>query len=301
MIKAICVGHSTYDITVRTDEYPSPNTDIRFIKKVGCGGGEAANIAYMLCKWGMEVSLCSVIGADNYGNIIKKELQSVKADTRFLEVTYDNDTDIRMTLLNSSNSSKITYTLADNYTYLKKYDFDFTPDVIIVDTFDINAAKAVIGQYSKAIKMLYADKYSSNATDLCKKVNFIVCTKEFAEAEIGMLINYADTKTLIQAYEKLKTKYDNAQIVITLQEHGALYCINNQIKVSPAIKTDVVDTTGAGAIFRAAFIHTIANGGDIEKAVKYGNIAAGLSVSKVGGRLSVPELVEVSKLYEQNY
>ena len=43
------------------------------------------------------------------------------------------------------------------------------------------------------------------------------------------------------------------------------------------------------------------NGGDVEKAVKYGNIAAGLSVSKVGARLSVPELVEVNKLYEQNY
>ena len=90
-------------------------------------------------------------------------------------------------------------------------------------------------------------------------------------------------------------------IVITLENQGALYCLNNQIKVSPALKLPVVDTTGAGDIFHGAFCYIIANGGDIEKAVKYGNIAAGLSLSKIGTRLSIPSLEEVEKLYVQNY
>ena len=38
----------------------------------------------------------------------------------------------------------------------------------------------------------------------------------------------------------------------------------------------------------------------LEKAIKYGNIAAGLATRIIGGRLSIPKLDEVNKIYEKN-
>ena len=100
-------------------------------------------------------------------------------------------------------------------------------------------------------------------------------------------------------YDELRNKYDHQNIVVTLEEHGTMYMVDNQIKISPALKVDAVDTTGAGDIFHGAFCYGIANGYPLEKAIKYGNIAAGLSCQTIGARLSVPKLDDVVKIYEK--
>lgn len=301
MIRAVCIGHATYDITIRTGKMPIEGELTRYEHKIGCTGGKAAIMSLLLAKWGIEPTLCSVVGADNHGQAIKKDLDASKVDTRCLETTYDNETDMRINIIDEKTNKNKCVELADNYTYLKKYEFDFSPDIIITDAFDTNASKVVLGQYPKAISLLYADRVNSNVLDLCKRVHFIICSKEFAENMAGEVIDLNKTSTLIGAYEKIKSKYSTKQIVITLGDKGALYCINGQIKISPALKVDVKDTMGVGAIFRAAFIYTIVHGGDIEKAVKYGNIAAGISTNKIGARLSIPTLTEVNNFYEKNY
>ena len=65
----------------------------------------------------------------------------------------------------------------------------------------------------------------------------------------------------------------------------------------PGLKCTAVDTTGAGDIFHGAFTYGIANGFDMEKTVMISNIAAGLSVQKMGSRLSIPSLSEVLDYY----
>ena len=82
---------------------------------------------------------------------------------------------------------------------------------------------------------------------------------------------------------------------------GAMYSINNELRVMPGIKTQVVDPSGAGDIFHGAFAYCLANNFDLEKAITYSNIAAGLSVGKMGGRTSMPSLKEVITYYSQKF
>ena len=65
----------------------------------------------------------------------------------------------------------------------------------------------------------------------------------------------------------------------------------------PGLNVQAVDTTGAGDIFHGAFTYGIANNFDMEKVVTLANIAAGLSVMKIGSRLSIPNLSEVLDYY----
>ena len=126
-------------------------------------------------------------------------------------------------------------------------------------------------------------------------------TKEFAEAASSLKMDFQHTETLVNVYQKLKKRYSRTEIIITLGENGVLYCANNQIKISPILKVDTIDTYGAGAIFRAAFTHAIAASGDLEKAVKFGTIAAALSTTSYGAKTAIPTIEEINKLYEQNY
>lgn len=301
MLKAICLGRVCYDINLIVDRMPQEGSTTEFFEKQSCGGGAAANMAYCLAKWGINTSFAGVLGNDVNATRIRKEFEKVHIDTRYIEQSYDNDTQISTILINKSTLNHTVFNLSDKYVGLKKCDFDFTPDIIVVDGYDVQQAKVVLERFPSCLSVLDASIITSSVADLIKKVKYAICTKEFAEALTGIKIDFQEPSTLVEIYQRMKKKYLKPEFVITLGEKGALYCINNQIKISPSLKVKTVDTYGSGSIFRAAFAYTIVNGGDIEKAVKMGCIAGSLSTTKYGARPSIPTLEEINTIYEQNY
>lgn len=301
MLKAICLGRVTYDINLIVDKMPTEGSTEEFFDKQGCGGGAAANIAYCLAKWGLGVAFAGVIGNDPNGTRIKKEFEKVHIDTRYLEPSYDNDTPISLNIINKMTGEHTTLNISDKYVGLKKCDFDFTPDVIVVDGYDVNQAKLLLDRFPNTLSVLDATIMTKSVIELIRKVKYAVLTQEFAEMVTGIKVDFQDPSTLVNLYQKLKKRYLNVEFIITLGSKGALYSINNQIKVSPSLKVEVVDKNGSGNIFRAAVAYTLVNGGDIEKAVKMGCIASGLSLKQYGARTSIPTLEEIKNTYEQNY
>lgn len=301
MLKAIVVGRVCYDINLVVDKMPAEGSTNEFFEKQGCGGGAGANIAYCLAKWGIGTAFAGVIGNDPNGTRIKKEFEKVHIDTRYLEPSYDNDTPISINIIDKATGTHTTYNISDKYVSLKKCDFDFSPDLIVVDGYDVAQAKVTLDRFPNTLSVLDATIMTKSVVELIRKVKYAVLTQEFAEMVTGIKIDFQDPSTMVSLYQKLKKRYLNVEFIITLGSKGALYAINQQIKVSPSLKVEVVDTNGSGNIFRAAVAYTLANGGDIEKAVKMGCIAAGLSLGKYGARTSVPTLEEIKNTYEQNY
>lgn len=301
MLKAICLGRICYDMYLIADKTPAIGTTSEFFEKQSCGGGAAANIGYCLAKWGIHTAISGVLGNDVYGNRIKQEFDKFNIDQRYIEQSYDNDTPLSVVVIDKEKCNHTTYNISDKYIGLKKCDFDFTPDLIVVDGYDVVQARNVIERFPKVVSILDATIVTSSVLDLLRKVDYAVCTREFAESATGVKIDFDDPTTLTSIYKKLKNKYVKTEFVITLGVKGALYCINNQIKITPSLKVEAIDTTGCGNVFRGAFAHTIANGGDIEKATKMGCIAGSLAATKYGARLAIPTYEEVSNIYEQKY
>ena len=299
MIKTLSIGHASYDIYVQVDEFPQEGTKSRFINKIGCGGGTASNVAYLLAKWGVGSTFAGTIGNDMYGNRIQKELESVGVDTRYIETTYDKDTTVSFVIVDIKNGDRTLFNYADEYVKLRKFDFDFQPDLVFVDGHDAYAAKSTIERFPKAISICSANRYVQDVIDTAKNCQYMICSLDFAEAATNMKINFNNSSTLVTMYDSLRKKFDHQTIIVTLNSHGALYQIDNQIKVSPALMVKLVDTTAAKDVFDGTFAYAITQNYNIEQAVKFANIAAGLSTQVVGGRLSIPKLQDVQKIYEQ--
>lgn len=301
MLKAISLGRVCYEINLVVDKVPEEGSINEFFEKKGNLGGMAGTVGACLSRWGIITAIACVLGNDVNGTRIRKAFDKMRIDTRYIEPSYDNDTTISVVQINNLTKKHTVTNLSDKYISLKKCDFDFTPDLIFVDGYDSVQAKNLLERFPKSLSVVDASLITSPVMDLVRKAKYAICTKEFAESVTNTRIDFQEVSTLVAVYQKLKKKYLNTEFVITLGERGALYCINNQIKISPSLKVNVVDTYGCAAIFRAAFAYALANGGDIEKAVKTGCIAAGLAATKVGSLDAIPTLEEIKNLYEQNY
>ena len=298
-MKILCIGHSSWDMTVPVDEYPIENTKYRYNEKYSAGGGPASNAAYLLGKWGMDTVIATSIGSDDFGTKIKKEFQEINVPTEYIETSYDKDTSFSFILINKGTGSRTVFNVATEHPPLKKLSYDFTPDIIFTDGHDYGATQNAISKYQNAITIIDAGRVTPELLELCKYIKYIVCSKGFAETVTGLKFDFSNPSSLVAVYNKLQDKYPNSNIVITLEENGCLYTSGNEIKIMPGLKVQAVDTTGAGDIFHGAFTYGIANNFDMEKIITLSNIAAGLSVTKVGARLSVPNLSEVLDYYSK--
>ena len=63
--------------------------------------------------------------------------------------------------------------------------------------------------------------------------------------------------------------------------------------IIPSIKVKALDSTGAGDIFHGAFTYFISNGYSLYDTIRYASITGAISVTRIGSRLSIPELDEV--------
>lgn len=300
-MKILCIGHSSWDMTVPVDDYPVENTKYRFSEKYSAGGGPASNAAYLLGKWGIETVIATTIGSDDFGTKIKKEFQDIKVNTEYIETNYEKETSFSFILINKKNGSRTVFNVATEHPALKKLNYDFTPDIIFTDGHDYGATQNAISKYQNAISVIDAGRITSELLELCKYIKYIVCSKGFAETVTGMKFDFNNPQSLVNIYTKLQNKYPNSNLTITLEEHGCLYTSGNEIKIMPGLKLTPVDTTGAGDIFHGAFTYGLANGFDMDKVMTFANIAAGLSVTKMGSRLSIPSLSEVMDYYNARF
>lgn len=291
-MKIICIGHSTYDTTLPMNEYPKENIKYRLDNSIECGGGPASNGAYLLAKWGMDVSICSMIGDDYYGNQIIKEFQDIGADTTYLEKNSDISTSSSYIIANMSNGSRTILTSKREKIRKLTKDIEEKADVILMDGEHPETAIQVLDSNPNAVSIIDAGRLTEDTKYLGKRVNFLVCSKDFAEEFTNQKILNMDIKQLISIHQELEKYFQNT-VIITLESNGSFTKIDDQYQLIPTQKVKAIDSTGAGDIFHGAFTYFIANNYSIKEAIKLSSITSAISVTRIGARKSIPLLPEV--------
>jgi sugar/nucleoside kinase (ribokinase family) len=70
----------------------------------------------------------------------------------------------------------------------------------------------------------------------------------------------------------------------------------DELVSEPGFNVTAVDTTGAGDVFRAAFIHGLLKDAPPRELLRFANAAAAVSCTRAGAMNSVPTLDEIERL-----
>ena len=277
MKKILCVGHSAYDITYLLPHFPVENRKYKAKDRIMVSGGPAGNAAYLLGKYGEKVSYITALGNDFYGKKILEDLNEVGVDTKNIVVSNKLVTPCSIIIANEESGSRTII----NYREEKPIDdfkmtYEKAPEIILFDGHELDIALKVHKEFPNAVSVLDAGTYKEDfAKDYCKMDR----------------IEEKDFKYVLEKLEELNKN----TIIVTLGERGSIMKKDGELLKFKAFKTKAVDTTGAGDIFHGAFVYGLSNEFSIEKNIEFASACASLSVEKLGGRNSIPELDEVEK------
>ncbi len=298
-MKVLCIGHASYDISMVLDNFPKENTKYKLKDKVECPGGPALTESMLLSSWGVDTYYEGVLGRDTYAALILEELKKRGVNTKYVKIKETIETTKSFILINKQNASRTLFNCTLDDTGVPLSEYDFTPDIILMDAEHYNLAIKACEKFPNAIKVLDAGSPNPETISLARISNYIICSKEFAEMTSKRRIDYQNPDSLKEVLNTLGEMF-KGQIVVTGEDKGCLYKIEDKIKMMSGIKVHAIDTTGAGDIFHGAFVYGLTKNLPLEKCLKIANIAAGLSVKTLGSSNSIPKIEEVYKIYEKN-
>lgn len=103
----------------------------------------------------------------------------------------------------------------------------------------------------------------------------------------------ANTENILEAIHILKSR-GVKEVIVKLGKQGAGYEDNRTFNLFPALPVEkVVDTTGAGDCFIAAFLYGMIQWGNISRAIKIANLVSSYSIQKKGAAISFPIKSEI--------
>ncbi len=287
-VSALCIGHASWDLCMHVDAYPAENSKAETNQLIESGGGPAANAAWLLGHWGAPTALAALVGQDDYGSKVVKELGDAGIDWSLLEQRAGHHTPVSFIVVNGTTGSR---TIINRKAPAGHLDLrldrlrGMAPQILLFDGHEPEASLAAMNARPSATTVLDAGSLREGTATLAGKVRHLVCSERFAAQVTGI----ADVPGHWQeCVRRLRELYRNT-VVITLGAHGCVFDDGEERSQMPALAVEARDTTGAGDIFHGAFAFALLKRMNLRKSLELATVAAGLSVQKPGGRPSIPE------------
>ena len=131
-----------------------------------------------------------------------------------------------------------------------------------------------------------------HVTDTTEELVATVTYPIFEQHAPGKLTGESDPE---RGLRKLRRLTPNL-LCMTLGDQGSVALEGDRFHVAPAFKVNVVDNTGAGDVFRAAFIYGFLQRWSVSEQLRFANAAAAVSCTRLGAIPSVPVLDEALSL-----
>lgn len=223
-------------------------------------GGVARNVAEDIANVELEPVFVGTVDDDAMGEAVIQKLNRHKVDTRYMKkvkngmgtwlAVFDHNGDVVASVSKRPEHEAMVQILEESGDEI----FANADSIAIEIDMDQEVTKktfALAEKYNKKVYALVSNmSVAIERRDLIRQTECFVCNQQ--EAGILFSENY-DEITPEELYQILPERIRSAKItkmVVTMGDKGAVYAtLDGENGICPALKVDVVDTTGAGDAF----------------------------------------------------
>ena len=293
-VDVVGVGANSVDFVYRLPHYPRP--DSAFAKLpitdhlVSCGGQVTTALTTCVAM-GLGTSYIGTTGSDDNGGRMRDELTRHGIDISHA-IMRDVPNPFAVILLDEGEGERVVLWRRDPRVALDARDIN--PDAIRsarllhVDDVDLDASLEA-ARIARARGLPVTSDIEQTAEGV-RALIAAVTVPIFAEHVPTALTGDADME---RALKGLRQPH-HSLVCVTRGARGAMLLEGNTVHDEPGIHVKTVDTTGAGDVFRGAFIFALLRGDAPREILRFANAAAALSCTTAGAMNSVPTLSDVT-------
>src|SRR5438132_3776976 len=291
------LGENSVDFLLVVAEYPTSNTKQRLQRSSRQPGGQIATALVACSRLGWRTRYIGRFGDDEFGEKARESLASERVDTSCALTVPGAFNQFAVILVDARTGARTV--LWDRHPGLTLDPAD-VPDeavtsgrMLMLDCVDIPASAhaARCARFAGVPTVLDVEKTRPGIVDLLQQIDAIIAAENFPTELTGH-------EDLGRALDAMARESNAPFVCVTLGAEGSLArCGGREIR-TPAFPIDCVDSTGAGDVFRAAFVAGClrAPDGDVEDVLTYANAAAALNCRALGARGALPSPDEVEQL-----
>lgn len=303
-LRTLSIGGAMFDLFLTMDASTLKDTDgIRsFVLPLGhklsvpnvvgtCGGG-ANNTATGLARLGCSAGFSGVIGSDEWGEAIQKNMERERIDTRYLTVIEHEQSSFSLILLSPEGERTIlSHKSMDRHFHDVTFDRDAAGTVDAVYLNHIHEDTCVIEDdivnvliatpqihltWNPGGCQIDAGLDAPQNLRLLQATDLLLLNKEEALA----FTKAADVRAALHVLGAAGVK----NVCITDGGKGCTAGDGKNIYHCPSLPCEIVDTTGAGDAFGTAATWALLSGKDLPTALKAGTINATSVVGSIGAQ-----------------
>jgi ribokinase len=312
----VVIGSLNMDFVIAVDRLPLPGETILGRNFRTIPGGKGANQAFAAAKLalnGTAVRMLGRVGTDSFGSALKANLERAGVDIRAVLETDSEATGVACIHVDDAGQNSITVAPGANGV-LSPADIDSA-------NWALAGARCVLLQLEVPIEAVAEGLHEARrvgATCILDPAPARILPAEILELvdiatpnenEACVLagvptsgagvplgrVNVADAVALGNRIRELGAR----AVVVKLGDQGSVYCGPGRTFTTPPFPVRAVDSTAAGDTFNAALAVSLAEGAELEHALRFANAAAAISVTRAGAQTSAPARAEVESLLAQ--
>ncbi|WP_214875079.1 ribokinase [Exiguobacterium sp. CH10] len=293
MKRIVVIGSISMDLVVTSDKRPQAGETVIGESFRTVPGGKGANQAVAASKLGSTVQMVGCVGNDPFGQQIVENFKQYGVDVAHVQVIPNEVTGTAHIVLAEADNSIVVVQSANKQVIFTDEELDQLLDeqsfVLLQLEIPIETVQQVTAYCkAKGIPILLNPAPSQPLPP------------EVIEDVTYLTPNEHECRDLFKglSVDEVLERYPN-KLLVTEGVRGVRFHDGREVRHVPAIRANVVDTTGAGDTFNGALAVSLIEQDDLETAVRFAVVASGMSVEGFGAQGGMPTREDVQQRLER--
>jgi len=292
-VDLVGVGLNATDTLISLASFPERGSKVEYRDRAVMPGGQVASTVVACQTWGLSTRYVGKFGDDSAAELHKEAFGRVGAEMQL--VTVPGTPSLHNVILVDNGGDRTVLCQRDERMVLRpeelRREWIVNARVLHVDGRDTAAATQAASWARAAGVPVTADLDDPypGIDELIANVDYLLVNTDFPFRLTG-------DNNLERSLRLMQTRYGCRMTAATLGEHGVLAWDGKRMVNRAAFRVPVVDTTGAGDIFRAGFIYGLLQEWPLERQLDFSCAAAAMNCMAAGARGGIKTVQAVEEL-----